>query len=217
MKSDPVCSRGIYKIVAKFPYYKSFPDPLGVIVYAAPICDLVARHRATNDFFKAPDTLSNRVILVNTHITYISRIIIDPRFHRQGLASLLLEKTIPLQDYTIIETLTPLDHTSGLFRKFGFREFHQPTPPEYIRIQQAMKRVGISFDTWHVPEVVQSRIDSLSKYRHAFIHFEMKKFLQKFKSHRHDYPGITRTRYLLSKIIYPNAYQIFFNPKKPLI
>lgn len=212
--SDPCCIRGIYKIRAKYPYTNKFPDPMGLIVYTAPIADLEPRHKATNNFFKDIKNNSVRISLTNDYIVYIARIIIEPRFHKQGLATKLLQDTIPLQKQPIIETLTPLDHTSRLFKKFGFYEFHNPTPPEYVRIQNVFKKYNIPPEIWGQPEIVQYRIDSLSSYKHAIVHKEMKAFLRKFKAFRYSRPGLTRTRYLLSKIIYPNAYQIRIDPEK---
>lgn len=210
--SDPCCCRGIYKIRAKYPYTKQFPDPIGIIVYVAPIADLEARHKATNNFFTGFQTDSERIRQTNRFVTYIARIIIDPRFHKQGLATMLLKESIPLQPQPIIETLTPLDFTTKMFSKFGFKEIHNPTPQSYSRIQDALKKVGIPPELWSKPDVCQYRIDHLSRHYHALIHREIKIFLKKFKAFRTSRPGLTRTKYLMSKVVYPNSYQIRISP-----
>jgi GNAT superfamily N-acetyltransferase len=213
---DPVCTRGIWKVRVRWPKTNMFPDPIAVIVYAVPINEWAARNVATKNYFLQWQNKSERQTMINRYITYIARIIVDPRFHRQGIASFLIAETLKLQPTCIVETMTPLDHTSGLFKKFGFRQFEQATPERYARCQNALRKVGIREDEWHLPEFVQSRIDLLSRHYHAYIHKEIKKFVKQFRHREYMYPGILRTRYLCSKIVYPNAYQIYFNPENPL-
>jgi GNAT superfamily N-acetyltransferase len=215
--TDPVCLRGIWKVRAKFPFTNSFPDPLAVIVYMVPIREWTTRNIATDNYFLNWPRGGLRQSVVNRKVTYLARIIVDPRFHKQGIASYLLGETLKLQDVPLIETMTPIDFTSSMFVKVGFKLYFQPTPERYTRCQNAFLSVGISRELWHVPETVQFRIDSLSKHPHAFIHKEIKTFIHTFHHHEYMTPGLDRTKFLLSKIIYPNAYLLWKNPRVSLL
>ena len=216
IQTDPVCLRGIWKVRARSPYTRSFPDPLAVIVYMVPIREWTTRNIATDNYFLNWSRGGARQSVVNRNVTYLARIIVDPRFHKQGIASYLLEETLRLQTVPLVETMTPIDFTSRLFVRAGFKLYFQPTPIRYIRCQNALLSAGIPREIWHVPETVQLRIDSLSKHPHAELHKEIKTFIHTFHHHEYDKPGLERTRFLLSKIIYPNAYLLWKNPNVSL-
>lgn len=213
---NPVCIRGIWKAQAKPPYTEKFPNPLGVIVYAVPINEWAARNVATNGFFSQFSDKSTRQSQINAKINYIARIIVDPRFHRCGIGSLLLRHTLPLQNRSLIETMTPIDRYSGLFKKFGFECYYQPTPEKYIWMQNQFFRYGIPKQIWEQALIVQERIDSLSAYKHSELHREMKRFCNIFHHHENQLPSFERTKFILSKIRYPNNYWLYRNPKMPL-
>jgi GNAT superfamily N-acetyltransferase len=216
VSENPVCLRGIWKVQAQYPYTDKFPNPLGVIVYAVPINEWAARNRATNNFFRKYPDKSTRQSQINAKINYIARIIVDPRFHHSGIGSLLLGKTLPLQNRALIETLTPIDRYSGLFRKFGFECHYQPTPEKYIIMQNALCKYGIPRQLWDQPLVVQERIDSLTRWKHSELHKVMRHFCKIFYHHEKDLPNFQRTKFILSKIRYPNNYWLYRNPDMPL-
>jgi GNAT superfamily N-acetyltransferase len=213
---NPVCIRGIWKVQAKEPYTNKFPNPLAVIVYAVPINEWAARNVATNSFFSQFSSKSERQSQINSRINYIARIIVDPRFHRCGIASQLLKDTLPLQNRSLIETMTPIEHSAGLFKKFGFECYYQPTPEKYVWMQNQFYRYGIPKALWDQPLVVQTRIDSLSAYKHAELHRAMRQFVSIFHHHEGAPPSFERTKFILSKIRYPNNYWLYRNPEMPL-
>jgi GNAT superfamily N-acetyltransferase len=216
VSGNPVCIRGIWKVQARFPYTDKFPNPLAVIVYAVPINEWAARNVATNGFFSRFSDKSTRQSQINARINYIARIIVDPRFHRCGVGSQLLRDTLPLQNRCLIETMTPIDRYSGLFKKFGFECYYQPTPEKYIWMQNQFFRYSIPKQIWDQPLIVQERIDSLSAYKHAELHRAMKQFCSVFHHHENAPPSFERTKFILSKIRYPNNYWLYRNPEMPL-
>jgi len=209
---DPVCVRQIWKVRGIGNYRNALPDPIGVIVYSVPIGEWAARNVALGRFFDQYPTKSKRQSAINAYITYIARIIIDPRFHRQGIGSFLLRESLQLQTHALVETMTPIDKYSPMFVRQGFRLHFQQTPPIYTEMRFAFERAGIPEKIWHIPEIVQERIDHLSKYHAETFNRISKKFLQRFHHHEDEKSGITRTRYILSKIYYPNAYLLYLNP-----
>lgn len=212
IQSDPVCLRGVWKVRARAPQTKSFPDPIGVIVYMVPIKDSIARNQATNDYFLHFKSVGKRQSAINKNVNYLARIIVDPRFHKLGIGSKLLSETLALQNRPLVETMTPIDFTSKMFIKAGFELFYQETPTRYTQIQSALFRVGIPPQMYHVPEAVQYRMEKLKKSESEFIQHEIKVFLRGFHHHEFMKPGLDRVKYLLSKINYPNAYLLWKNP-----
>ena len=212
---DPVCLRGIYKVRARQPFTSQFPDPLAVIVYSVPIGEWSARNVALGDFFSQYKTKSLRQTAINHYISYIARLIVDPRFFKLGLGSFLLSKSLELQTHNIVETMTPIDFTKFMFEKAGFKHFYQPTPAPYSRMQMAFHRVGVPMMYWTQPKIVNLRIEALNRYLSDFFHSESKLFLRRFRHHEDMPRGPERIRYILSKINYPNSYLLWHNPKCP--
>lgn len=215
IQDDPVCVRGIWKVRAKTPNTGKFPDPLGIILYAVPIGEWQARKTALGDFFSQFESRAKRLSAINKYITYIARIIVDPRFFRLGIARTLLTESLKLQTHNLVETMTPIDWTKDMFEKAGFQHFYQPTPPAYYHMQQVFYRIGVPTEYWSNPDVVIQRIENLPRYESDLFNREAKKFLRRFRHHENETRGPDRIRYILSKIVYPNSYLLWHNPKCP--
>lgn len=206
----------IYKVSAKEPYRKDFPDPLAVIVYRLPVGELQVRSKPTGDFFTKPAHRSDRLKLINQNIRYLCRIIVVPQFRRCGIATKLIAETVCLQNVPIVETLTPIDFTNVLFQKTGFSIFYQSAPPWYRRFTNALKSIGLS--NWNdlLASTLQERLERLNPEPSEWIENEIKQFLHHFRHRDSMPPGIERTDFILSKIPYPQAYLFWSNPKVPL-
>lgn len=206
----------IYKVRARTPHTKEMPDPLAVIVYRMPIPDVRPRTHATKGYFHVPTSLSDRLKLVNKNIQYLARLIVDPRFRKIGLATWLLADSLTFQTAPIIETLTPIDYTNRIFLKAGFKLFHMNAPTWYKRFTDALDSIGFADQPQISPWAVQLRIDSLKGKQLNYIDNAFHQFVYHFR-HRKQMPsGIDRTKFALSKIPYPKAYLIWFNPRIPI-
>lgn len=206
----------IYKVRLKPPHTNSMPDPIAVIVYRMPIPEIRPRTTATKGYFHQPKTLSARLKLVNQKIQYIARLIVDPRFRKMGIATWLLKDTLERQQVPIIETLTPIDFTNKIFQKAGFKLFLTPAPPWYRRFTNELLSIGLTEDALLSPLHVQARLDRLKPPMAEPIEHEIKIFIRHFRHRDHMAPDINRTKFFLSKIRYPEAYLIWFNPRVPL-
>lgn len=205
----------IYKIVGTAETKGAFPDPMAVIVYRMPLPDIRPRHTATKGYFKRPASQSDRLKLVNEKIQYIARLIVDPRFHRRGLASILLKDSLERQNVPIIETLTPIDFTNKIFQKAGFKLFQTPAPPWYRRLTDMLFLLGLTEQSLTVPLIVHNRISSLQGQSSEHVEKEIHLFLKHYR-HRESMPhSFERTEFILSKLPYPQAYLIWFNPRVP--
>jgi len=206
----------VFKIRAIKECRKAFPDPIAVIVYRMPLPDLRARTKATNGYFHAPKTQSERLTLVNHNIRYIARIIVDPRFRRLNLATELLLESLKRQTVPIVETLIPLDWTNKLFLKAGFKLYPTPAPTWYRRFTAMLKTIGL--DDWNtlLPSTLHERLESLDDNQAGIAEHEIQQFLRHFRHRRTMQPGIERCKYILSKISFPEAYLIWHNPRVPL-
>jgi len=213
VRTDPVSVTGIWKLQARYPYTKDFPNPIGVVVYMSPIRDITTRNTATDNHFKQYKSMSEKLKAVNRNIVYLSRIIIDPRFHRYGLGTKLLSESLIFQTKPLIETLTPIDRYLPLFKKCGFELFLNPTPERYRLLKKTLTRCGIPEQLYNQPEVAQIRIDSLNHHKRAEINRVMRKFVSTWYHHENDRPGLEMTRFALEHIEYPNCYLLYRNPK----
>ena len=206
----------IYKVKARYPHHRSFPDPIAVIVYRMPVSELRARSKPTGGFFDRPTHRSDRLKLINQNIRYLCRLIVVPQFRRLGIGTKLVSETLRLQTVPIVETLTPIDFTNRLFKKCGFEIHYMSAPPWYRRFTNALRDIGLSDWNYMLPSTLQNRLDSLNNEQADFIENEIKQFLHHFRRKETIPPGIERTKFVLSKIPYPKAYLIWFNPTVPL-
>ena len=211
-----VGATAIHKIRGKAPHTAAFPDPIGVIVYKMPLPDLLGRTIATTGFFHSPETRGDRLRLVNKHIRYLSRLIIDPRFQKVGLGTELTRLSLELQTADLVETLTPVSLSNPLFLKCGFKAYITPAPPRYQKMKRALWSIGLTTQSFDHPEIVQKRIDRLDIYQAKFIEQKMRNFLNHFKIYKEHPPGIVRTTFLLSKMDYANEYFLWQNPRSKL-
>lgn len=206
----------IYKVRARAPNTDAFPDPIAVIVYRKPIPDLRPRTTATKGFFHEPKSLSDRLRLVNKKIEYIARLIVDPRFHKMGLAAWLLRDTLERQHVPIVETLTPIDFTNKIFQKAGFRLYHTTAPTWYKQLTDVLYSLGLTEQAQTNALAVQFRLDRLKGQSAAHVEKEIKAFCNHYRWRDKMPPGIDRTKFFLSKLPYPEAYLIWHNPRVPL-
>lgn len=214
-KYAPAVTDQIYKIRGNPESSDSFPDPTAVIVYTMPIVNLHGRTTATSGYFRKPRTDIGKLRLVNQKIRYISRVIVDPRFHKLGLGTWLLEDTLERQTVPIVETLTPIDFTNKLFQKLGFKLYHSPAPDWYRRFTDALQKVNIKLETLNCPPAVYFRIQNLTPRPKGFIEKEISLFVQHFRHRKGMQNSLDRTAYFCSKIPYPTAYLIWYNPRVP--
>lgn len=205
----------IYKIIGSPESKDSFPDPMAVVLFSMPIVNLHGRTVATSGFFRKPRTDIGKLRLVNKKIRYISRLIVDPRFWRLGLATWLLKDALERQTVPIIETLTPVDFTNKIFQSQGFKLYHSPAPDWYDRFATALTKVQVKLDTVVCPPAVHFRLQHLTPRQKGFIEKEILLFLNHFQHRKGMKNSPNRTAFFCSKIPYPQAYLIWFNPRVP--
>lgn len=216
-RTEPIkpCTN-IYKVQARAPLTESFPNPIAIIVYRMPLPDLRARTKATNGFFHKPPTRPDRLKLVNKHIRYLARLIVDPRFQKLGIATDLLKTTLPLQQYPIIETLTPIDFTNKIFTKAGFQLHYTPAPDWYNRFANMIRALGLAPDHFLLASTLQHRLENLDSLLEPLVEKEIKAFMKHFLNRANMPPDLKRSEFILTKLSFPEAYLIWYNPEKPI-
>jgi len=209
----PSMPEQIYKIRAIDEFRDNFPDPIGIICLSMPIVNLHGRTVATKRYFRQARTDIGKLRLVNKKIRYVSRIIVDPRFHKRGLGSWLLRDALERQTVPIVETLTPIDFTNKIFQKAGFKLYHTPSPDWYQRFTKALTEVHVDLDSISCPPVVHYRIQNVPAGQKKFIENEILRFIEHFRHRKGMKNSPERTAFFCSKIPYPQAYLIWFNPR----
>lgn len=202
----------IYAVRDKLPSLKRYPDPLSIIVYSMPLIHLRARNIATKNFFTAPPTRREQLCRLNKNVRYISRLITDPRYHKQGLATWLLETTLAKQTIPIIETLTPIDFTNKIFQRAGFELYYNPAPPHYQKFIEQLRSHGISGDILRHPRTAQKRIDRLKPEDQEWFYHHLKRFLHGLKNIEPKFWAPEAIVFALRQLTYPHAYLIWHNP-----
>ena len=205
----------IYKVTARYPYTKDFPDPIAVIVYKMPLPRLKGRTIATGSFFNEPKDLKTRLKLINKHIRYISRIVTDPRFRNLGIATKLIKESVELQTVDLIETLTPYPKKGHVFLKAGFQMLGTGSPYSHGRLKSAFRFVGITEQLLECPKCVHARLSSLKGKDAIYLEEEIRRFLTPYHHREVQQPGLERTLYIVRKLVYPNAYFVYFKNKTP--
>jgi len=154
---------------------------------------------------------------INAKIRYLARLIVDPRFQKLGLATWLLKDTLERQHIPIVETLTPIDFTNKMFEKAGFKLYQTPAPPWYNRFTFALESLGLTEQSRVSPLYIHNRLGRLAGTQKTLIENEIKHFIKHFR-HRENMPdSMERTKFFLSKLPYPQAYLIWFNPRVPFL
>lgn len=199
----------IYGLFPKPPWSKVHPHPVAVIVYAPPVPSLRARARALRGQINFPRDRKQNLRLVNANILYISKLIVDPRYHNLGLATWLLKETIALQHVPYIESLTPIDYTNKIFAHCGFTTLYNPAPPYYARLVTALTAAGVGAALYDHPHQVNLRIERMPAEQKAIVLYEMQRFANHFKSHGSGPHSLERTAYILGKLSYPQAYHLY--------
>lgn len=98
----------------------------------------------------------------------------------------------------------------------GFKLYYTPAPPWYRRFTATLYTLGLTPNDMLLPITLKRRIERLPDKVRKFAEYEIQRFLQHFPRH-HDMPaGIERAKFIRSKIPFPEAYLIWFNPQVPL-
>jgi len=198
----------IYKASHKDNTSGRWPDPMAVVVFKTPLPRLKARNIATNNFFEKPPTNSERLSLINSKIRYLARIIVDPRFRKMGIGSKLLHEALKHVSYPIIETLTPIDFTARLFRKQGFVCYPTPAPLWHKKMIKTFLKTGLTEQSLEIPAIVHARIDCQQPNTFWIIDQQIKSFLSHYRHQQHWRHSFERTKFVLERLYYPQAYHI---------
>ncbi|MBN2457416.1 MAG: hypothetical protein JXB29_12920 [Sedimentisphaerales bacterium] len=190
-------------------------SPFAVIVYAMPSIGLELRNKATDNFFVGLDKAA-RMLLINKNIRCISRVIVEPRLRSLGLASHLVQQTMPKMNVPVIEALAVMGLVNPFFEKAGMSCYKAPPPSRCVQLIEAFSIIGIEAGQLLDAQSVQQRIERLSKTEAEFIESQIQDFLQSYGKRRLMSPGLERTRYVLTKLTVRPAYYIWFNKAVPL-
>lgn len=185
---------------------------VGIIVYSTATPELEMRNVATNNFYVGFDK-STRLALINRDIRRISRVIIEPRFRGQGLASRLVTETMPKMNVPIIEAIAVMGHINPFLEKAGMKSYAAKTSAPSIRLVEALSMIGVEDKELIDAEKVQRKLGRLVATKAEFIEREIRHFLKSHSRRRYMQPGPERTRYVLSRLSARPVYYIWFNPK----
>ena len=191
---------------------RGYGELAGVIVYTMPVAGLEMRNAATGGRFCGFDR-GTSLALLNANVRCISRVIIEPRFRGLGLAVRLVRETMPLMDVPIIEAMAVMGAVNPFFEKAGMRAYAGPMAERCVRLSEALSMVGIEEREMIDPQLVQKKIEGLSKAEAGFIEAEMGKFLQSYGGRRRMQAGIERTEFVLGKLTERPIYYVWIRPQ----
>jgi hypothetical protein len=190
---------------------------VGVIVYTMPTTGCTARENATGRYFIGL-SMSDRIALLNRHFRRISRVIIEPRYRGCGLASMLVNKTMPLLNVTYIEAMAAMGNFNPFFEKAGMTPYPQAIPKRTKMLLEALSIVGIEQATLNDAQAVQQKLAQLDRDDRTFIYKHICRFTGAFgKSRMQSYSfesGILNLKsvsWILSKLSLPPVYYIWIN------
>ncbi len=187
-------------------------DPAGVVLYTMPTPNCRLRDAATGGMFKGFDR-ATQLAMLNARLRCISRVIIDPRFRGLGLAGRLVRETMPLLDVPIIEARAVMGRFHPFFEQAGMQAWDGPAPPRCTRLAAAFESAGITQRDLIDAQRTQGLLDALDEPRRSFVEREMALFLKCYGKRRNMPPGLQRTRFVLTRLMGPPVYYVWFNPR----
>jgi GNAT superfamily N-acetyltransferase len=203
----------VYKIAGVGDSFSTLPNPIAVIVFTQPFPDIESRAAMTANYYHAAGSLSENLQSVNRDILYLARLIVDPRFQKQGIASYLLHETLEQLNIPIVETLTPIDFTNKMYQREGFLIHYQKPSARHIRLMNAFESIGLKVTETTTPLLIEGRLNNLDTVSRETIEREIDVFLKQYRNADRFQPGIERTKFILTKVPPPAAYLIWFNPR----
>jgi hypothetical protein len=222
-----------YKQLARYHYRENRPGPckavfalksdgtlpgvsstavVGVVVYSSATAVLELRNAATDNLFAGLDR-STQLGLINRNIRRISRLIIEPRFRRLGLATWLVRETMPRLNVPIVEAIAVMGLINPFLEKAGMTAYRAKPHTANIQLIEAFSLLGIEGVELADAVKVQQKLDGLTKAEEQFIEHSIHQFLKSHGRRRDMPPGLERTRYILSRLTARPVYYVWFNPK----
>ena len=153
--------------------------PVGVIVYSNPPAVLELRNIATDHVFAGLDR-STKLALINANIRRISRVIIEPRYRGLGLASRLVQETMPLVNVPIIEALAVMGWINPFFERAGMKAYKAQPSAATVQFIEALSIIGIEEVELFDPVRVQHKFNRLSDCEAEFIEQQLADSMGKF-------------------------------------
>jgi hypothetical protein len=182
-----------------------------------PPMGLELRNFATGNIFNGLGR-NVRQQLINSNIRIISRVIIDPRFRGLSLASWLVEQTMPLVEFPIIESLAVMGHVNSFFEKAGMTAYHPKKNARTEILKEALSLVGIQSRDLIDARLVRRKIEKLKPDARRFIDLQISSFLTAYGNKLSERPLIDQVTFVLSRLGERPVYFLWFNPKlKPYI
>lgn len=185
---------------------------IGVVVYSTATAVLELRNTATDNLLAGLDR-GTQLGLINRNIRRISRLIIEPRFRRLGLATRLVRETMPRLNVPIVEAVAVMGLVNSFLEKAGMTAYKAKPRTASVQLIEAFSLLGIEGAELVDPAKVQQKLDGLTKVEAQFIEHLIHQFLKSHGRRRDMPPGLERTRYILSRLTARPIYYIWFNSK----
>lgn len=203
---------GVWTLRQASPYCRSEREVVGVIVYTYPAPNVAARNAAVGGYFQGADNIAN-LRRLNRCMRCISRVIIEPRWRGLGLATWLVQETLPMLDVPMIESMALMGRFHPFLERAGMRRFDPPENPNADALRLGLAGLGIEPEIWYDPRAVRARIDAMCDSRQALIDSLMRRFLGAFGLRRKMEAGLERTAFVLEKLSLRWSYFLWQKPK----
>jgi hypothetical protein len=119
------------------------------------------RNLATNRYFLAPPTRSERAKLINRDLRTIARVVIDPQFRSLSLASTLVRQTLPLVGTPYVEASAVMGRFHPFFERAGMTRHEAPPAPAKQKLLSAFAQAGIPQEFLLDPAALEQKIAAL--------------------------------------------------------
>ncbi len=153
--------------------------------------------------------IDERIGWLNANVRCISRVVVEPRYRGIGLAVRLVRETLPLAGVPVIEALAAMGSVNPFFEKAGMMRFGTSVSPVAVRLEKALRLVGIPQRMLVDARSVHESIDRLPGALGFFIEAEMRLFLKPFVKRRNMEQSLERTRFVLSHLASRPVYYIW--------
>lgn len=139
---------------------------MGCIVYACPPLALKGRSFAFGNRYKREDTGRCDAKKINKEIAIISRVVVHPKYRSIGLGQYIVEKTLRMSNFEVVETLATMAKYNPFFEKAGMSLVKEQDAAKedkkFINIKNCLKQLDFDLTMMASSKYNLSILESLT-------------------------------------------------------
>ncbi len=214
-KLGPIAA--VYKLIDTHRIRAAIEPVVGIIIYSMPSGQVQLRNVATAGLFTGLKR-TPAMQLINKNVRTISRVIIEPRYRKLGLAHKLVAQTMALLEMPYIEAMAVMGRVNPFFEKAGMMKFDAPESAASVKLRQALSLAGIEGKDFVDVELIEEKLAQAGTRVGEFIEKHIADFMAGYgRRARAVTAGPQRTAMMIEKLGNRPVYYLWRNPNVKFI